>query len=155
MPDTSKKLRVRLTKSQRKELESVCRKQSIGVSKRRKARILLMSDENDPSGRRRDWEIAEAVGISSRQVCRIRQSFVRDGDFKLDRKPRIGEPKVLTGEAEAKLVTLCCSSPPDGREKWTLQLLCDELARLKIVKSVCRETAVSYTHLTLPTIYSV
>jgi hypothetical protein len=37
-------------------------------------------------------------------------------------------------------VTLCCSSPPKGRERWTLQLLCDELARLQIVESVCRET---------------
>lgn len=140
MLKTNLKLKVNLTKAQRKELESVVRKQSTPATKVRKARILLMADEAHASGRRRDWEIAEAVGISVRQVVRIRQAFVREGEIKLDRKPRLGEPKVLTGEAEAKLVTLCCSTPPKGHEKWTLQLLCDELARLKVVKSVCRET---------------
>jgi hypothetical protein len=46
----------------------------------------------------------------------------------------------LDGVAEAHLITLCCSSPPEGRDHWTLQLLCDELGRLEIVESVCRET---------------
>jgi hypothetical protein len=49
-------------------------------------------------------------------------------------------PGKLDGVAEAHLVTLCCSPPPEGRDRWTLQLLCDELGRLKVVESVCRET---------------
>jgi hypothetical protein len=52
----------------------------------------------------------------------------------------VGVAKVLDGKAEAHLVTLCCSDPPDGFEHWTMQMLCDELVRLKIVTSVCSET---------------
>jgi hypothetical protein len=58
------------------------------------------------------------------------------------RKPRTpsGEPPKLDGVAEARLVTICCSTPPHGQQRWTLQLLVDELCRLKVVTSVCRET---------------
>lgn len=137
---SNQKLRVELSADQRQELERLCRKQSVGAGKVRRARVLLMSDENHADGRRRDWEIAEVVGISERQVVRIRQKFVRSGELNIDRKPRVGTPRVLCGEAEAQLVQLCCSAPPEGRERWTLTLLCDELARLKVVESVSRET---------------
>lgn len=140
MPDTTQKLKVRLSAGQRQELDSVCRRQSVAAAKVRRARVLLLSDEDHPEGRRRDGEIAEAVGLSERQVVRIRQQFVRSGAVVLERRPRPSIPGKLDGKVEAHLVTLCCSSAPDGRDRWTLQLLCDALARLKVVESVCPET---------------
>ena len=136
------KLKVHLSEEQRGELEAVCRRQSVAAAKVRRAKILLLADEDHPDGRRPDWQIAEAVGISEKQVGRVRQQFVREGNETLERKQRrdAGVPKRLDGQAEAVLVTLCCNNPPDGRPQWTLQLLCDELARLQIVESVCRET---------------
>ena len=140
MPNRPRKLKVHLSAKQRAELSAVCSKQSVAAAKVRRARVLLMSDEDHPDGRRRDWEIAEALGICERQVVRIRQQFVREGEINLDRKPKPTVVGKLDGEAEAQLVVLCCSKPPDGRERWTLQLLCDELGRLQVVESVCRET---------------
>jgi transposase len=140
MPNLNVKARVHLSAEQRRELEAICRRQSVGAVKLRRARILLLADEDHPSGRRPDWQIAEVVGLSERQVVRVRQQFVREGEQALDRKPRPSVPGKLDGKAEATLVTLCCSRPPDGHERWTLQLLCDELGRLQVVESVCRET---------------
>ncbi len=142
MPNLNAKFRVRLTVEQREALQAICRRQSVAAAKVRRARILLMSDENHANGRKRDWQIAEAVGLSERQVVRIRQQFVREGDPALDRKQRsdAGVSKTFDGKAEATLVTLCCSDPPEGRDRWTLQLLCDELGRLEVVESVCPET---------------
>ena len=140
MPNTTKKLKVHLSAEQRTELETLCARHSVEAAKVRRARVLLMSDEDHPAGRRRDWEIAEALSISERQVVRIRQRFVREGNINLDRKPRPAVVGKLDGEAEAQLVMVCCSNAPDGRERWTLQLLCDELVRLEVVESVCRET---------------
>src|SRR5262249_14019393 len=94
-------------------------------------------------GRRPDWHIAEVVGLSERQVIRIRRRFVVEGlTPAVNRKPRkpSSDPPKLDGAAEARLVTLCCSTPPDGRTRWTLQLLVDELCRLQVVTRVCRET---------------
>jgi transposase len=140
MPDLSKKLKVFLSPEFRAELEAICRRQSVAAARVRRARILLMSDEGHPDGGRHDSEIAAAVGLCERQVVRIRQRFVREGEPVLERKPRPSGPVKLDGPAEAQLVTVCCSRPPDGRDRWTLQLLCDELARLTVVESVCRET---------------
>jgi hypothetical protein len=36
----------------------------------------------------------------------------------------------IGGEAEAQLVALCCSRPPDGYARWTLKLLADKLVGL-------------------------
>jgi transposase len=140
MPDTSKKIRVCLSGEQRATLEAICRSHSVGAAKQRRARILLMADENHPEGGFTDKQIAEKVGLCERQVVRLRQRYVREGDKTLDRRPRPPVPGKLDGKAEAHLVTLCCSKPPEGRDHWTLQLLCDEMARLKLVESVCRET---------------
>lgn len=140
MPNPIHKIRVVLTAEQREQFEAICRRQCVPAATMRKARILLMSDDAHPDGRRPDKDIAAAVGISERQVVRIRQRFVREGDAALARKPRPSVSGKLDGAAEAQLVTLCCSTPPEGRDCWTLQLLCDELARLQIVESVSRET---------------
>jgi transposase len=140
MPDLSKKLKVRLSAEERAELAAICRRQTMAAAKVRRARVLLMSDEAHADGRRRDWEIAEALGISERQVGRIRQQFVREGQAVLERKPRPSVPGKIDGAGEARLIALCCSRVPEGRDRWTLQLLCDELARLEVVESVCRET---------------
>jgi hypothetical protein len=46
----------------------------------------------------------------------------------------------LDGAAEARLVQLACSAPPEGYEHWTLQLLADHLIELEVVETVSRET---------------
>ncbi|MGH7261719.1 MAG: helix-turn-helix domain-containing protein [Nitrospiraceae bacterium] len=140
MPDLTRKLRVELSLERRRELEAVCRQTSVAAAKVRRARVLLMSDESPPDGRRRDREIAEALGLSDRPAVRLRQPFVRDGESVLEHQPRPPVAGQLDGKAEAHLIALCCSASPDGRDRWTLQLLCDELARPRAVESVCPET---------------
>lgn len=143
MPKSVAKHQVILSDDQRAELERLTRQSSIGVAKKRWATILLLADEAHPQGQHTDEDIAAEVQISVRQLERIRKKFVLEGmDRTVVRATRsdAGVPKVLDGRAEAHLVTLCCSTPPEGRDHWTLQLLCDELARLKVVTSVCPET---------------
>lgn len=109
----------------------------------RRAQVLLLSDANHAEGRRTDETIAVMVGMTRRQVQRIRMKCARQGlSDTLRRQIRAdaGTPKTLDGKAEARLVTLCCSTPPAGQQRWTLSLLVDELCRLQVVGSVCRET---------------
>ena len=143
MPHSNQKVAVCLDDRTWGELEALVRSGSVPARQVRNARVLLMADEDRRDGRRPDWYIAECVGISERQVCRIRQKFVREGiDATIERKQRsdAGIPKTLDGPAQAQLVALCCSDPPAGHQRWTLQLLVDELGRLEVVASVCRET---------------
>jgi len=134
---------VELTADQRAELTTLQRSQSASALLVKRARILLLSDAAHAEGRRTDEQIAELIGMTRRQVQRVRMKFIQQGwEATLRRKPRSdkGVPKVFDGEAEARLVTLCCSTPPAGHQKWTLKLLVDELTRLQIVASVCPET---------------
>ncbi|PHS11004.1 MAG: hypothetical protein COA78_10630 [Blastopirellula sp.] len=138
-----RKYRVHLSSDERKELEGMARAQNLSVSQVRRARILLLADEDHLDGRRPDWQIAEHVDFSVKQVKRIRTKFVQEGlkpTFKRKQRTDAGIPKKMNGEVEAKLVTLCCSEPPEGRQRWSRVMLADELVRLKIVAYVCPET---------------
>ena len=143
MPRQNEKLRVYLKPKVRKQLEALCRQGCVSAAKARKARILLLADESQAEGALSDEVIAKQVGICGRQVVRIRQQFVREGNTPaLERKKRSrpGTTPKFDGRAEARLVALCCSKPPKGRTRWTMRLLADELGRLQIVTSVCPET---------------
>lgn len=73
-----------------------------------------------------------------RTIDRIKKKFVEEGfEATLERRKttRIYEPKI-DGEAEAKLVSLCCNSPPIGFAKWSLRLLADKMVELKYVDSI-------------------
>jgi hypothetical protein len=48
----------------------------------------------------------------------------------LSEAPRPGASRKLSGKEEALLVTTACSNPPEGRARWTLELLADELVGL-------------------------
>src|SRR5688572_29569925 len=143
MPRLEHKYHVVLTSDARAELEAIARQTSVGAAKLRRAKILLMADQSHPEGGCADWEIAEEVGLCERQIVRIRQKFVKAGVqptlTKAIRKDA-GTRRAIDGRAEAQLITIACSTPPEGRDHRTLQLLCTELQRLKIVKSVCCET---------------
>ena len=108
MPNRSKKLKVCLSTEYREELEGICRRQSVAAAKVRRARVLLMSDEDHPDGRRRDWEIAEVVGISERQVVRIRQQFVREGDRHATGGTTQGQVHITTGPVSVSCCRFFC-----------------------------------------------
>ena len=143
MAQPNRKVEVELSAEQREELESLCRRTSAPVSQVRNARVLLLADEDRRLGRRPDWYIREQTGVSLRQICRIRQRFAEEGLHPaVQRKHRAAPPTPprFDGRQEAHLVQLCCSSPPEGRKRWTLRLLADELCRLQVVASVSPET---------------
>src|SRR5712672_1693269 len=55
-------------------------------------------------------------------------------------EPRPGASRKLSGKEEALLIATACSNPPEGRARWTLELLADELVRLTEHDSISRET---------------
>ena len=126
-----KKYVVRLTAGQRGQLRSMVRTGRESARKLTRARVLLKADEGEP-----DREIADAVDTSIGTVERSRKRFCEGGlDAALSDRPQPPRPqkRKIDGEAEARLVTLACSTPPDGRERWTLDLLADRMVRLRYV----------------------
>lgn len=138
----AKRYKVTLTNGEREELTQLVSKGKTNARKITRARILLLADENQEQSGWIDARIAEALGISSRTVERIRQTCVEEGiEAALNHKrPKRTRSKTLDGEAEARLIQLACSKPPDGRERWTLQMLADKLIELEIVETISDET---------------
>jgi Homeodomain-like domain len=56
------------------------------------------------------------------------------------RAPRREYRCKLDGEQEAQVVALACSSPPRGRDRWSLRLLADKLVELQVVERISYQT---------------
>jgi transposase len=130
------KYRVELGVGQKKRLRGIVRRGKHSARKIRRARSLLHSHEGMSAPR-----IADLLDVHSDTVYRTRRLFVTRGlDTALEERPRSGQPRRLDGRGEATLIALACSSPPEGRAVWTMQLLADRLVEMSVVESISDET---------------
>ena len=138
-----KKYIVTLTAEERQQLSDLIATGKAAARKLAHARVLLHADAAADGPAWTDQRIAEAVAVGRATVERVRQRFVEQGlDAALNpQKPdRPGRRRKIDGHAEARLIALACSAPPQGRKEWTMQLLADKLVELEVLDSVCDET---------------
>ena len=132
----TKKYIVRLSAEERETLHALIHKGRHPASQVLKARILLKADTSGAGEGWDDNRIVEALETSPATVYRTRQRLVEEGfEAVLCRKPRERPPipRIFDGEAEARLIRLACSAPPEGRAGWTLRLLEQKVVELGIV----------------------
>jgi transposase len=107
-----------------------------------RARILLKADQRPDQTAWIDSQISAALEVSRPTVERVRKAFSEEGlERALNRKARArpGNQK-FDGSDEAHLTTIACSKAPQGRDRWTLQLLADEMVRLNYVEAISPES---------------
>jgi transposase len=127
---------VDLTPEERQELLDLVKKGSSSAYRIRRANTLLLASEA-----RSDTEIAQALHIGRATVERTRKRFVEGGlDWALTDRVRPGGKVKLSGREEALLVAVACSDAPEGRERWTMQMLADRLVEMGVVESISDET---------------
>jgi transposase len=101
-----------------------------------RARILLLVN-----GGRTEMEIKDILGISRATVSNIKKRYREEGlKSALQDKPRPGQPKKYTKRHEAEIIALACTKSPDGRKRWSLTLLTEELRKKKGFETINRET---------------
>lgn len=132
---------VRLAKEERDELEALVKRGKVAADRRRRAHILLKADAGELGSGLTDQEVANALDVGVATVHRVRQAYVEEGlQDALSRTPTVGNrPRKLDGEAEARLVAVACSPAPEGRDRWTLELLADKLVELRVVDTIGKE----------------
>jgi transposase len=127
--------RVELSQTEREELTALLSGGKSAARKLKRAQILLAADAG--AG---DDDIATSVRVSGSTVYRTKQRFVLGNlEAALCEEPRPGADRKLSGKQEALLVATACSKPPQGRARWTLELLAGEMVKLT-QHSVSRET---------------
>lgn len=137
----NKKYIVRLSDDERQQLEALVSKGHTAAYKIKHAHILLKADADGPCWS--DAAIAEAFSCHLRTVEGIRTRFVLEGlESALLRKKQAvpSRQRLLDGAGEAHLIALSCSTPPEGRSRWTLELLADKLVELAIVEQISAQT---------------
>ena len=131
---------VRLNDAERQSLQELLAGKRVAADKVLRGRILLKADVDGPGWS--DPEIADAFNVGLSTVHRLRQRLVEEGlEAALARRPSSQQrPKKIDGAKEAHLIAITCGSPPEGRARWTLQLLADKLVELQLVDSISTET---------------
>ena len=101
-----------------------------------RANILLLLDKG-----KLDSEIVDFLEVERTTVWRTRKRYLEVGlESALQEKARSGQPKKYDVRQEAEIIALACSDPPQGRARWSLELLTGKLSHQKGLKSINRET---------------
>jgi hypothetical protein len=135
-----KHIYVELNEEERMELQQLIHAGNAPARTQTRARILLLSDRSQGQ-KRTDQAVAAAVLCSPSTVGNIRRRYAAGGlPQALNDKGWPGAKPKLTGELEAQLTMLACSTPPHGYAHWTLRLLADQLVELGYVDEVSHVT---------------
>jgi homeodomain-containing protein len=137
-----KQYKVTLTDEERVQLRQMTGAGKAAARKLTHARILLKADASPGGPDWKDEQISQGLEVGTATIERVRKQFVEDGlAAALERrKPDREYERRLDGVGEAHLVAMACGQPPEGRERWTMQLLAEGMVALGYVDSVSRET---------------
>lgn len=131
-----RRIGIELDKSSRSELVNFVRKGERIAREVTRARILILAN----SGKHND-EIADTLGIDRDTVLRVKKRYLEGGvDKAIHDDPRPGQPRKYSDSVIAEVIALACSSPPEGRKRWSVRLLAEELGKRESMKGINRET---------------
>src|SRR6202166_149767 len=128
--------RVELSEAERDQLTTLLSGGKHAARKLKRAQILLAADAGAS-----DEDIAISVAVGGSTVYRTKRRFVESNlEAALSEEPRPGAERKLSGKEEALLVATACSRPPQGRARWTLELLAGAMVKLTEHEDLSRET---------------
>jgi transposase len=86
-------------------------------------------------------EIAPLLGMSYTTVTQTLKSYRDEGlESALYDAHRSGAPRKVTPELAAYVTAIACSACPEGQAKWTIDMLKDEVVRLRVVEKISRSS---------------
>ena len=132
---------ITLSTQEKNQLKEITRKGKHSARVIKRAQALLKSENGLTDG-----EIATQINVALSTVERIRYRFFKGGiERALYDAPRPGQPEKLDPKAEAYLIATACSDPPQGRTRWTLELLQKQIIKDKKVETI--STVAIWNHL--------
>jgi putative transposase len=133
---TDQGLQVRLSAQERQELRDLLSGGVQPVRTVQRAMALRQLAEG-----RAIRQVASNVGLTPKTVWLVSQHYRQGGlERALYDGPRPGNPLLLDAQQRQRIIALVCSKPPEGRARWTVRLLTEEVVKRKLVPRVGRET---------------
>jgi len=131
--------RIELTEDEREELLGIVTRGKAAAATIAHANVLLAVDTGEHAElRMTSAQAAAAYHVSERTVDNVKRRLAEEGmGAALGRKPRSRPGNVkIDGEAEARIVALTCTDPPEGHARWTLRLIAERAVELGYVESI-------------------
>ena len=129
-------LNINLKNNEEKFLTNFIRKGKKNARSLTRARILLLANQ-----RKGDTKIAKTLGVGRSTALRIRKRYLEEGlRSALVDKPRSGQPRKYNERHAAEIIALACTKPPEGRKRWSLSLLCEELRKKEGFETINKQT---------------
>lgn len=101
-----------------------------------RANILLLLNKG-----KKDSEIEDFLEVDRATIWRTKQKYLKEGLEKaLQEKERSGQPAKYGTKEKAEVIATACSEPPEGRARWTLELLSNTLKEKEGLSTINRET---------------
>src|SRR3989338_1619392 len=101
-----------------------------------RARILLLANKG-----KKDVEIQELLAAGRSTVWRVKNNYLNKGvEYALTERDRPGQPVKYDKKKKAEIIAYACTNPPEGRKRWTVRLLAEELSKKEGFESVNRES---------------
>ncbi len=128
--------RIKLTVKEVEYLSDFVRKGRKSARELTRARVLLLVNQG-----RTEMEIKDTLEISRATVSNIKKRYREEGlQSALTEKSRPGQPKKYTERHEAEIIAQACTKSPDGRKRWSLTLLTEEMRKGKDFETINRES---------------
>jgi len=133
-----------LSAESREKLEDFSKKGVRNVRLVNRAKIILAFDTSEGRKACTQYEIAQRLGVSRQTIINTKEDFLKAESVSvfLRRKKRVTPPvpPKITGELEARIIALACGKTPQGKARWTLQLLADKSVELHYIDKLSHMT---------------
>ena len=131
-----KQVQVQLAKQEQQELRRVLRAGLQPVRTVLRALALRQLAEGQTVR-----QVAKNLALTPKTVWLTSQKYRQGGlERALYERSRPGKAALLDAQQRQRIVALVCGPPPEGRARWTVRLLTEEVVKRKLVPPVGRET---------------
>ena len=131
---------VTLTDEERNDLRKLVLKGGKGY-RIRHAQILLELDSISENASWTQERIIAAYGATRATIAGVAKQFIFEGqEAALGRKQQENRKRKVTGDVEARIIAIACSKAPEGRSRWTMKMIANELIRLEAVEYISNST---------------
>lgn len=131
-----KRIEIKLDEKSIMVLKKIVKNGKRAVREVRRANILLLSN----SGKGND-EIAEILNVNRDTVLKVKKRYIMNGlERSIHDAERPGQPKKYAEKEIAEIISLACSSPPEGRKRWSIRLIVEEMKKRKGFEGLNRES---------------
>lgn len=101
-----------------------------------RARILLLAHKKE-----KDTNHQKLLSVGRSTIWRVKNNYLDKGiDYALTERERSGQPVKYKIKEKAEIIAYACTTPPEGRKRWSVRLLAEELKKKKNFKTINRES---------------